>query len=56
MKRVVKLFIVGLMFTTGSIYAAGIPVIDGVANGLTELQTFEQGFEYEEVARLLEKL
>jgi hypothetical protein len=50
MKRVVKLFIVGLMFMTGSIYASGIPVVDGMANGLTQLQTFEQGFEYEEVA------
>jgi type IV secretion system protein VirB5 len=35
---------------TGNIYAAGIPVIDGVANGLTELQTFEQGYEYEATA------
>jgi type IV secretion system protein VirB5 len=51
MKRIVKLFIVGLMFMASSIYATGIPVVDGMANGLSVEQIAEQISEYEEIIR-----
>jgi predicted nucleic acid-binding Zn-ribbon protein len=48
MKRAIKLIVTGLVFTAGTIYAAGIPVVDGTAQGTRVQQFVKQVKEYED--------